>query len=130
MKTTGRRTSRMRRSRQAWLLAAGLALAGATTLGVHASASAEEKIKMEPGPGRHFFMFIDNNDAPGENRTQYFDAEARILQDGREIVKLGGAHLEYKYSKHWTWYGHSGEQVEVRIKKGISENGQSITWSD
>jgi hypothetical protein len=122
MEIAGRRMPKMLSSRPAWLLAAaGLVLAGTATFHVHAPANAEEPITWTVGPGRHFFMFIDHTepppDADGNEAEQFFDAEARILQNGREIVKLASAYHADKYTTQWIWRGHADEQIEVTVTK-------------
>lgn len=129
MKSTNRGPSRFPRSRRTRLLAVTMALTGAAAIGTNSLAAAEE-IRMDPGPGRHFFMFIDKNHPPEKGKEQWFDAEARILQDGREIGKLEGEQMTFKYSKHWTWAGHSGEQIEVKLRRVITDgkNPTRLDW--
>ena len=98
------------KSRKVQAVAVGLALAGAVGLGVSAQAQAQASdITMGQGPGRHFFMFVDKT---GTN----FVGEARVFQNGREILRLGDATNNWKYSEQWESFGRQDETLEVKLR--------------
>jgi hypothetical protein len=101
------RRGRMRRSIGLKVTIVGVVLLVGASVGLNTQAHAED-ITMEVGPGRHFFMFKSSS-------PLWIKASARILQDGREIATLGDANGAGKYTKHWTWNGHAGEEVEVTL---------------
>jgi len=100
-----RPTAALPRTRKAKGLAAGLIVAAIATAGSTAQADTPS-VRMDQGPGRHFFMFV------GEP----FVGSARILQSGTEIWTLPETSQGGKYTEQWNWYGHADEAIEVKIR--------------